>query len=89
MRPQRRKIQRRSKLWLTACKRLKARHYTPSASTRPNLFSASSNLLSDSLLVALNAHSDAHATADTEGGEPFLRIPPLHFIKQRGQDAST
>jgi hypothetical protein len=38
-------------------------------------------------LVALNAHGNAHAAADAEGGETFLRIPALHFIKQRGQNA--
>src|SRR5215471_2727683 len=35
-----------------------------------------------------NANRDAHAAADAHGGDALLRVPLLHLIEQRHQDAS-
>src|SRR3546814_2609744 len=37
--------------------------------------------------VALDAHGDAHAAADAQGGEAFLGVAALHFIQQGHQHA--
>ena len=36
-------------------------------------------------LVALDAHGDAHAAADTKRSEAALGVAPLHFVKQCGE----
>lgn len=36
---------------------------------------------------ALDAHCDAHAAANAERGEAFLRVASLHFEQQRVQNA--
>ena len=38
-------------------------------------------------LVACDAHRDAHAAADAQGGETLLGIALLHFVQQRHQHA--
>src|SRR5664279_6296794 len=39
------------------------------------------------LLVACDAHRDAHPTADAQRGEALLGVALLHFVNQRRQDA--
>src|SRR5262245_49418828 len=36
---------------------------------------------------AFDANRDAHAAANAHGGDALLRVPLLHLIKQRHQDA--
>src|SRR5215207_3228991 len=36
--------------------------------------------------LPLDAHGDAHAAADAEGGEAALRIALLHFVEEGDED---
>src|SRR4029077_21229666 len=38
--------------------------------------------------LALNAHGDSHAAADTKSCEAFLGITLLHFVEQRDQHSA-
>src|SRR5215468_11371667 len=37
--------------------------------------------------LSLDAHRDAHASPDAEGGEAFLGVALLHLVEQRHKDA--